>query len=95
MSLQLNKMASCEQCHRHIEEQQMVKVECDQHVGYVCPMCHYLLKKSHHQERFKAMIRQKTYDQSNPDMKEIHRSLSMLITIGVAFCVVIVGAMFV
>ena len=93
--MQVNKMANCEQCHRQFEEHEIVKVEYDQHVGYVCTMCDYLLKKDHQQERFKAMIRQKTYVQSNPDMKEIHRSLSMLITIGVAFCVVIVGAMFV
>ena len=93
--MQVNKMTSCEQCHRQVEEPQIVKVECDQHVGYVCPMCHYLLNKDHQQERFKAMIRQKTYEQSNSDMKEIHRFLSMLITVGVAFCVVIVGVMFV
>ena len=93
--MQVYKTASCEQCHRQVKEHQIVKVECDQHVGYVCSVCHYLLNKDHQQERFKAMIRKKTYEQSNPDMKGIHRYLSMLITVGIAFCIVIVGAMFV
>ena len=93
--MQVNTIASCEQCHRKIEEQHIVKVECDQHIGYVCPMCHYIFTKEHQQERFKQMIRQKNYEQSNLEMKEIHRLLTTLITIGVVFCLVIASAMFV
>ncbi len=92
--MQLNTINSCEQCRRQVEEERIVKVEYDQHVGYVCPMCHYVLTKPYNQERFKSMIRHKTYDQSNMEMKEVHRLLSMLLTIGVAFCVIIIGAMF-
>lgn len=92
--MQVNSVISCEQCHRQFEEQHIVKIECDQHIGYVCPMCQHIFTNIHQQERFKEMIRQKTYEQSNPDMKVIHRYLSILITIGVAFCLVIATAMF-
>ena len=86
---------TCEQCRRPTKQAELKKVEYNQHVGHVCSTCHYILQNQQSQERFKHMIRQKTFEQSSTEMKEVHRLLSMLITIGVVFCIIIASAMFV
>lgn len=93
--MQVKTQYTCDQCRRPTVQEQLIKSIYDQHVGHVCSICHYILQKQQSQERFKHMIRQKTFEQSSTEMKEVHRLLSRLITIGVVFCVVIVGAMFV
>lgn len=93
--MQVKTEYACDQCRRPTGQAELKKVEYDQHVGHVCSICHYILQKQQSQERFKHMIRQKTAEQSSIEMKEVHRLLSMLITIGVVFCVIIASAMFV
>ena len=91
--MQVKTENTCDQCRRPTEQAVLKKVEYEQHVGHVCSMCHYIFQKQQNQERFKHMIRQKTFEQSSIEMKEVHRLLSMLITIGVVFCVLIASAM--
>ena len=92
--MQVKTEYTCDQCHRQIKKPELLKIEYDQHVGHVCSTCHYILQKKQGQERFKYMIRQKTFEQSSTEMKEVHRLLSRLLTIGVVFCVIIASAMF-
>ena len=92
--MQVKTEYTCDQCHRPTEQTELNKVEYNQHVGHVCSICHYILQKQQNQERFKHMIRQQTFEQSSIEMKEVHRLLSMLITIGVVFCVIIASVMF-
>ena len=91
--MQVKTEYACDQCRRPTEQAELKKVEFDQHVGHVCSICHYILQKQQSQERFKHMIRQKTAEQSSIEMKEVHRLLSVLITIGVVFCLIIASAM--
>ena len=91
--MQLNTVQKCEQCRREVDATEIVKLECDQHIGYICRMCDYILTKQKDQVRFKSMIREKTYEQSNIEMQEIHRLLSVLITVGLVFCLVIASAL--
>lgn len=93
--MQVNTEHACDQCRRLTEQTERIKVEYDHHVGHVCSICHYILQKQQSQERFKHMIRQKTFEQSSVEMKEVHQLLSVLITIGVVFCVIIASALFV
>ena len=92
--MQVKTEYTCDQCHRSTKQAELLKVEYDQHVGHVCSICHYILQNHQSQERFKHMIRQKTFEQSSTEMKEVHRLLSRLITVGVVFCVIIASAMF-
>ena len=93
--MQVKTEYTCDQCRRPTEKTELIKVEFDQHVGHVCSICHYILQKQQNHERFKHMIRQQTFEKSSTEMKEVHGILSMLITIGVVFCVIIATSMFV
>lgn len=73
----------CEHCHRNIEQHQMMKLQIDAYIGYICPTCHHIFSMQQHQVRFQQMIRKKTYEQSNEDMQQVHKMLSTLIGTGV------------
>lgn len=90
--MQVKIERTCDQCRRPTEQAELLMVEYDHHVGHVCSICHYILQKQQNQERFKHMIRQKTFEQSTIEMKEVHRLLSVLLTIGVVFCMIIASA---
>lgn len=83
----------CHRCKRPLEHAESIKVEVDGHIGYICSMCHYIFVKQEKQEEFKHMIRQQGYEQSTVEMKEIHQLLSILLTVGTVFCIIIATAM--
>ena len=90
--MQVKTEYACDQCRRPTEQAALNKVDYDRHVGHVCSTCHYILQKQQSHERFKHMIRQQTFEKSSTEMKEVHQLLSMLITIGVVFCLIIASA---
>lgn len=83
----------CNRCKRHLQHSESIKVEVDGHFGYICSMCHYIFVKQEKQEEFKHMIRQQGYEQSTVEMKEVHHILSILLTVGAIFCVILAAAM--
>lgn len=80
-------ICTCENCGRTNLEIEKLKI--DGHMAEVCLMCAYVLAQN--KERFLQLMRSKTADHSNEEMKEKHKLLSSLIVVGVVGIFAIVG----
>lgn len=85
---QLND-CKCDNCNRPYSQENITKINEQNHIAYLCPLCTHLLTKPEQKERLLQMVRTRTYEQSNPDMQKIHNMFSLLITVGVFFLMVI------
>ena len=69
---------TCENCGRTNLEIETLRM--DGHMAEVCLMCAYVLAQN--KERFLQLVRSKTAQHSNEEMKQKHKLLSNLIVIG-------------
>jgi hypothetical protein len=84
---------SCDNCCRPMEQKSLTKMTKKNLVAYLCTTCHYVYTNEQNTERFENMIQQKTFEQSNMEMKKVHNMLSALLVVGFVFCLLIVAAM--
>ena len=80
-------ICTCENCGRTELEIQTLRI--DDHVAAVCLMCAHVLAQN--KERFLQLVRSKTADHSNEEMKEKHKLLSRLIAVGIVGGLAIIG----
>ena len=78
---------TCENCGRTNLEIETLRI--DGHVAEVCLMCAYVLAQN--KDRFLQLVRSKTAEHSNEEMKQKHKLLSSLIVVGVVGIFAIVG----
>ena len=80
-------ICTCENCGRTNLEIETLRI--DGHVAEVCLMCAYVLAQN--KERFLQLVRSKTASNSNEEMKQQHKLLSSLITVGIVGIFAIIG----
>ena len=85
-------MCHCENCGRTNSVAEIVSMSIQGHVAELCVTCAHILSQVNQRERFLSIVRQKTAQQSNTEMKRVHRLLSGLIVVGLLAIVIITGA---
>ena len=80
-------ICTCENCGR--TELEIETLRMDGHVAEVCLMCAYVLAQN--KERFLQLVRSKTASNSNEEMKQQHKLLSGLLTVGIVGIFAIIG----
>ena len=77
-----NSQFTCELCDREYPTSDQQKFDVHNCVAYICPTCSLISKNESQQERLIMMTKQKTRQNSNADMQQVHAQLSMLINVG-------------
>lgn len=78
---------TCENCRR--PQTDIVTLTIDGHAANLCVTCQHVLAQN--KERFLQLVRSKTRDSSNEEMKKKHRMLSGLLVAGMAGAVLVMG----
>ncbi|WP_332648516.1 DNA polymerase III subunit delta [Lysinibacillus sp. 54212] len=84
-------MCHCENCGRTNSVAEIICMSIQGHVAELCVTCTHILSQASNQDRFLSIVRQKTAQQSNAEMKRVHRLLTGLIAVGMLAIVVIAG----
>ena len=82
-----NKRFTCELCNRDFSVLDCHKYEQQNYVAYICPTCSLITANDYQKKRLVKKTMHKSIQQSNPEMQQIHQTLSGLITLGSIFLV--------
>lgn len=85
------KTCTCENCGRSSERVEIEQLSIRGHIADLCLTCAHLLSQSHNHDSFFSIVRNKTADQSNSEMKKVHTLLSTFLLVGMFFIVVVVA----
>ena len=78
---------SCENCGRSNDVVEIEKLTIRGHIADLCLTCAHVL--SYNEPNFFSLVRGKSEQQSNSEMKKVHAMLSTLLMVGMFFIVIV------